>query len=555
MKRFFPIILIIFISIPALWPLFQPGFFPSHDSIHIPRLYELDKNLKDGQFPVRWVADFRYGEPTFNFYAPLPFYVGSAVHTLGFNLLVTIKILIGLGFVLSGLAMFYLARELWGEQAGIVAAALYIYAPYHSVDLYVRGALSEALALIFFPLIFLFCYRIIQGCEGARRNIIGLGLSLAGLYLTHNILTVLFLPFILGWTVLLIWNKPGKLMILSKLVVSFSLGFGLAAFFLLPAFFEREFIQNGYLTQGYFDYRAHFVTLKEFFITKWGYGASLWGPEDDMSFQIGLIHWGGLVVSILYVVLRRIKNKKLSGSELLIIPLLGAFLFSLYMQHNKSNFIWEAIPLMRFTQFPWRFLGISIFLVSLIGVGFINQCKVQSAKGKVFLGFLILVIIGVNISYFQPQRYDKDDNEQNYISKSVLQRDDKLPKDYLPVWVKNINTKTHIEMPEIITGQGSLYNYQTRGVTASLAADLTENSLIKVPISYFPGWVVTDFDKPVAYTEPSDLGLIQIQLSPGHHQLNLKFADTPIRLIGNLITLGTFILLLSSSLWKRLKVF
>lgn len=146
-------------TIFVLLPLTKPGFFPTQDFIHVARIYEMDIALKDGQFPVRWVPDFRYGEPLFNFYAPLPFYIGSAVHNIGFGFLDTIKILLGLGFVLSTIAMFYLGKELFGRWGGLISAILYLYAPYHSVDVYVRGAMSESLALIFFPLIFLSAYK------------------------------------------------------------------------------------------------------------------------------------------------------------------------------------------------------------------------------------------------------------------------------------------------------------------------------------------------------------------------------------------------------------
>ena len=44
-----------------------------HDVQQVARLQQMDKSLKAGQFPVRWVEDlgFGYGYPVFNFYPHL----------------------------------------------------------------------------------------------------------------------------------------------------------------------------------------------------------------------------------------------------------------------------------------------------------------------------------------------------------------------------------------------------------------------------------------------------------------------------------------------------
>ena len=47
-----------------------------------------------------------------------------------------------------------LAADLWGDWGGLLSAVFYIWAPYHSVDVFVRGAMNEAWAFVWFPLIF-----------------------------------------------------------------------------------------------------------------------------------------------------------------------------------------------------------------------------------------------------------------------------------------------------------------------------------------------------------------------------------------------------------------
>ncbi|GAF99922.1 unnamed protein product, partial [marine sediment metagenome] len=133
-----------------------------HDDMQIMRIFELDKCFQDGQIPCRWVPDlgYSYGYPLFNYYPPLPYYLGELFYLLGFSLINSVKLLFGLGFILSGIFMYLLAREFWGNLGGFLAGIFYIYAPYHAVDVYVRGAMGEHWALVCFPLILLAVYKV-----------------------------------------------------------------------------------------------------------------------------------------------------------------------------------------------------------------------------------------------------------------------------------------------------------------------------------------------------------------------------------------------------------
>src|SRR3990172_3966639 len=116
-----------------------------HDDTQVVRVQQMAQALRDGQFPVRWVADlgYGYGYPIFNFYSPLPYYIGGFFNLIGFDALVATKIMFALGILLSGIFMYFLAREFWGEVGGIVSGLFYVYAPYHALDIYVRGAVDE----------------------------------------------------------------------------------------------------------------------------------------------------------------------------------------------------------------------------------------------------------------------------------------------------------------------------------------------------------------------------------------------------------------------------
>lgn len=561
-KWYGPLLLIILISIPTLIPLIRPGYFPTQDYIYVARIYQMEKALIDGHFPVRWVKDFRNGEPLYNFYAPLPYYAGSVIHlvpkiiSINLSYLLTVKILFSLAFILSAMAMYQFGKKLLGIYGAFISATLYLYAPYHSVDIYVRGALSEAWSLIFFPLIFLFALNLSQ--KFTFKNFVLLTLSTAGLFFTHNVMTMIFSPFILLWMGFLgLRSKSVKLLL--QYFFSLIWAIGLAATFLLPAFFEKQYVTTDELTKGYFDFRGHFLAIKQWFEPTWGYGASLWGPKDDMSFQVGLAHWGVLSAAafLLAMNLVLIKSKKLKRFYQLIFTdlslknlinaaftfsILGTLLLSsLFMMHNKSTVIWEAVETLKFTQFPWRFLGISIFFISILG-GYLGFFLSKKAL-KYLIVPLLVVIISVNIGYFKPDSYYKDSVDDHYVGEAVISKNDRLPKDYLPIWVKKIRDEK-LKVPIFIQGSGRISNVKYKTAYLTFDVNSSSESAIETPVTYFPGWQLKVNGEKVKALDPDDFGLIRFDLPPGENKIVMQFTNTAIRTISNLISLFSSALLI-----------
>lgn len=528
-------IFIFLLLIPSFNRLIHKGFFPTQDYIYVARIYQMDKSLKDGQFPVRWVPDFRYGEPLFNFYAPLPYYAGSFVHTFDISFLDTAKVLYAIGFVLSFVSMYFLGKELWGKTGGLISAFVYLYAPYRALDVYVRGDLSESWVFIFFPLIFLGALKLSNKVNG--KNIAFLALSLAGLFYTHNVMTMLIAPFFVLWTAFLVWRKKNT-KLLYPLVFASVLGVGLAASFLLPAFFEKSFIQTAHLTDGYFDFRAHFVETRQFFSTFWGYGASTWLGDDGMSFQLGTLQWITVGITSILLIIKRKKAKK-DGNLYLLIFLLALFLASLFLQHNKSTLIWINVPLLQYVQFPWRFMAISTFLAAVVSGALVYF--LPKAKYFIFTA-LVISLISVNYNYFRFESYYDDSVDAHYISAETLSKDDRLPKDYLPVWVK-VRKNEKLTLPTPKSGKAKVANYSAKSDSAVFDLFVEEDAMIQVPITYFPGWTVKLNGQKVKLEEPSELGLIKFAAPVGEYKVHVYFGNTFLRTLGNAISLVSIFLI------------
>ncbi len=543
-NKLFILLTLVALTLPTVLPFFNKKFFYTQDYIFIARLNQITTAIFDGNIPPRWAPDLRFGEPTFNFYAALPYYFGVIIHTLGFNFIWVAKILFILSSILSAVTMYILAEKLFGKKGAFLSTLLYVYAPYRAVDMYVRGALSEAWAFVFFPLIFYSALCLSEKVSAKR--VVFLAFSLSGLFLTHNVTTLMFLPFFaLFVTYLMIKEK--KWVLLFPFLASAVLSLGLASFFLLPASFEKDFIQTKYLIVGYFNFRAHFVAFSQFFSTFWGYGSSVWGREDGLSFQVGLGNWLILGLAIVFGIIKR-KDKKYL---ILLLFLVGSFILSIILQHNKSAFIWEAFPLMAFIQFPWRFLSISIFIIAIIGGSLASFLKGRHS----FIYFILFIfVILTTISYFKPKEYADDSFFDKFLHKEVMQQGVDLTKDYLPIWVQTTDGK-FLSLPETKSGKIEVINFNKRAGYAQSQIKVFTNSEIVVPITYFPGWTVLANKKIVDQMIPSERGLIRFSLPAGSYNLQFEFRDTPVRIIGNITSLicilGSLLVLFSKKGFKN----
>ena len=73
------------------------------------------------------------------------------------------------------------------RNIALLSAGLYVLAPYHLTDLYIRNALGEFASFVFIPLVFLGLYNLFNTTE----NNYYLGVGAIGLILTHNLSAII----------------------------------------------------------------------------------------------------------------------------------------------------------------------------------------------------------------------------------------------------------------------------------------------------------------------------------------------------------------------------
>ena len=587
-------VVVALLSIVAIAPLTAPGFFlKAHDAtIGAYFLWQFDQGIADGALYPRWAMDwtFGYGYPLFVVIAPLAFYVAEVFHLLGAGLIGGLKVAYALGFLFSGLAMYLLARDLFGRAGGTLAAVLYVYAPYHLADVYVRADLAEFFSFVFFPLVLWAILRLRRARsrrETARYVALG-GLAYGGLVLTHITMAVLFTPIAAAYALLLALSKeepepprrkerqeePGGttedtesteriqdagyriqdaskplpaswILNLASCIAALTLGLAVAAAYWLPAFGEQRYIQASDLTGGYFSYRNHFVYPFQFLSPFWGYGYADIGPNDQMPYQLGV---AAVVLAIcsLWVV------RRLSERRHLAIFLAAAALVVLAMT-AVSQPVWDLLrPVLVFVQFPWRLLALTSLALALAGGALAGRILPQSASAAESeqareqpAAAMVLVVLALlaGYTYTTPQYTDGEVSLARMIQ---FQLD---TKEMLG------NTRWVTEKPE---GSPMVAQYLAgQAVTRVVPADsraavqvvhsggASYEALVQAPaptdvllnIRYFPGWrVYLDGQRVEPQIRPPQ-GLMAVAVPQGEHRLRLRFEDTPLRLLAKVITL------------------
>ena len=324
----------------AAIPLRLPGIANSDDILPtIYRVFSLNASWQAGVFYPRLSSElaYAYGVPLFQFYPPLASYVAELFHVIGLGFINAIKVTYFLGLLCAGLGMYACVVRLYGSRAGaLLAAVAYMYAPYHLVDIYARGAMAEALALALLPWLLWVFYNLHQ-TEG--RGWIALSaLGLAALVLTHNSLSLFFLPLLIVFCAVLGFGRRWWLCLAAA-----TLGLGLSAFFWLPAIAERGYVNLTLMTQGMYDVMRYLLPLRDLLQR---------GILFDYS-ALQAFHWG-LLSAILTLAGFVVGLWRFRPQRRLILFFALVVLIPLLLQSSFAEPFWARVPLVRFIQFPWR---------------------------------------------------------------------------------------------------------------------------------------------------------------------------------------------------------
>ena len=574
-------ILALLLSLFAWAALLSPYYFTgAHDGRHS-LFYQLQftQNVADGQWFPRWGPDFGFGRgyPFFIFYAPMTSYVVQAVKAWEVGgLVASVKVAWLLGFLVGAAGIFRLAKSWWGDsRAAFVATLVYTFVPYKLVDIYVRAALAEFWALALFPWIML-------GFKGLVRRpravtLVTAAFLYAALMLTHTATSFLFSPFlgayilfelalsfyeishkkdVINWQVSQLW-KP-------ILAVGFALGLGVvnAAIFWLPLLGERQYIDvTQYVPENY-NFAIQFTEWSQFLSPFWGFGFAIPGPDDGMSFQLGLLP---LLMTLLAIWLLLRESFTPVRSAYLIWALISLAVV-VFAMTSFAALIWQSFPLAAMVQFPWRLLGISAVLLALIAggttVGLLE--RLPDARGlHPAVSLLALLVLYGSSDYTLPRFTPPSEREETLLTLIDFQRDYPDMAGRLPLTQEVVPQSSLMEAQyealeplqkfRLLDGVATIQQTYYGAATAKADISVEQSARIELMTYDYPGWTLYLNQEQYAHQTLAPEGTIAFELEPGKHQVEAHFEETPLRRVATLISLvgwGLSLLLIVSS-WMR----
>lgn len=577
------LLLIVLLSLLPMAPMLQPGYqWHAHDARHsVYFLFEFDRGIQDGSLFPRWQPDFAfgYGYPFFNIYGPLAFYAGEALHLAGLPIVDAVKAVFALSITLSGLAMYGFVKQVLGapgqrNAAGLVAAVAYMAMPYRLVDIYVRAGLAESAAYVWVPLVLWGTWATLHRPRLA--NVLGLALAYAALLFTHP-LTVLLLTLILVFYVAFLalarlkdevsprrWTRESILPLFGHLghillptAFALVLGLGLSAVFGLPAMTENRFVRLDQWYGGRYTWGGDFVEFFQLFSPRWGMGASVPGPDDQVSFQLGAVPVVLGLVAVASLLIRR-KDRAFR----LIAFFAALVVVAAFLMLEASAPLWQTLPLVRVVQFPWRLLTLTVFSMAFL-CGAVARGE-ERRGGLVDLPALVLVLLLLLSSL----PYARAEMTEREVSLAGLMRFQQSADEMTgsTAWVREIPSwspladlhvageplTTRVDFESLYRQRGNAF---ARPLEFKAHRELVEYQadrpvLLTFNVFYYPGWHAYLVDREtnaVLHELPislrGKLGLITVRLPEGTGRVLLRLENTPLRSLGTAMTFASLALI------------
>jgi hypothetical protein len=347
-----PLILLPLTALLITLPLILHGCSCGHDfDFHLQSWLDAAQQLRHGTLYPHWAfsAAYNAGEPRFIFYPPLSWMLGALL-TMLFPITAAPAIYTWIALTAAGFAMHHLARQYTSPNAAIFAAALYMANPYMLFNAFERTAYAELLAAAWIPLLLLAALR-------KRPTVRGIAIPVALLWLTNAPAAVMgcymlallaLLRLIASFRVSRQAVQPETLKpsrLLLTIIAGTALGLALPAFYLLPAAYERRYVQIAMAIIPNMRFEDNFL----FVHTADSAHNAVLHTASLLAVVLLLLTAGA--VAALFLRSRSLHTRSKDA------PTLAALTFAIaFLLVPISTPLWRYLPDLAFLQFPWRLL-------------------------------------------------------------------------------------------------------------------------------------------------------------------------------------------------------
>ena len=515
----------------AILPILLKGPSCGHDfDFHVLSWLEASTQFAHLHYPHwAYTPAFNAGEPRFLFYPPLSWTLGAILGLLLPWTLVPAAFTF-LALTLSGFTAHALARRYASPNAATLAAILYLLNPYMLFTAYERTAYGELLADAWLPLLF-------AAALATRIRIVPLAIPIALLWLTNApaaVMSCYALAFLTAIRLLL--RSPARRQVAISTIAATLLGLTLSAFYLVPAAYERRFIQSDMATIS--GMRIVDNTLFHHMAP----------VTDDTLAHDAVLHTASQIAALILVAIllaaaiswvshprgaREGVNKFDTGPLLLLSLLLAILLTPLSLP------IWTHTPELRFLQFPWRLTAILATILLTLTACALNRLKMTLPQSAIAAAILAAVLILPAWHLFN-QPCDPEDTVEARVALYHSPAGTEPTDEYTPTATDN-DALAKADPPYWLSSdlnacdQPAPSNSRPGQAPEHLKLTLAHPKLLLLDRRSFPIWRITVNGSPVASCSRND-GLIAVPLPAGRDTIDLTQHPTPDQTVGLALT-------------------
>jgi len=556
-----PYILIPVVALVAVLPLIVHGCSCGHDfDFHILSWMEAARQFSHGNLHPHWAYTPAYnaGEPRFVFYPPLSWSIGAI---LGFVMPWTWTPIVytWLALTASGLALHRLARDFTTLTAALLAATFYTVNPYMLFTAYERTAYAELLAAAWIPML-------LHAILRDKVTIPRVAIPVALLWLTNApaaVMSCYALAFLALFRIthheleLRTQRTRGEargagdsiLPDALRTVAGTALGLGLAAFYILPAAYERRYVQVAMAIIPNMRIQDNFLFHHTGDVP---HDVVLHTASDLALLLLTLTVVAFTATALAVVRIIRMSRTGPSHGYRLVAPLATLAAAIALLLTPSTAFIWNHAPEMAFLQFPWRFLAILAAVLSLAAALALIPLRLKPA-----LGIICSLVIAVALTWpaytaFR-QACDEEDTVQARVALFHSSQGTDPTDEYTPATADN-DSLAHADPGFWLSPNPNAKapaNSMTGPAPAHLSLNLTTPQTLILNLREYPAWRIMLNQRVVTTREQRDDGLIAIPVPAGLSTLSIGYAQPGDQTIGDILTLASLAVLISLMLRTR----
>lgn len=390
-------LLLLVAIVVAIAPMLERSYPIAHSThFNLSWAFQYQRQFFSGQFYPRWLefSNFGFGNATFVFYPPLCLVATLPFRALGLGLVGSLIGSMALAIAAFALGLYRCARGFYAPGIAATVAALGIFSPYLTVNIYQRGAIGEVWAIAVLPWLLVAAYRSVRRAEAPRPlapdwDLLELAIAYSLLVLAH--LPSLLLTTLVGLACPVCVAAPKhRGTAIARCGAAVLLAFGLTAFFLLPVLLDGRTVELDALAAS-----PDYLPQNRLMLS------GLWQLDPDLTdhwfdrglrplwyvfFAMTILGAIGYTLSARWPSVRQrsAASEGRSSRQRLVAYSTGVSAIALLMTTDLLSWLYPLLPPLERIQFSWRWLvlpaAVLPLLLAEVWVGL--QRLAPSALGK-----------------------------------------------------------------------------------------------------------------------------------------------------------------------------